>query len=50
MNGKVARRRTVEFGIADFEEIEVLAGLEPGDEVITSDMNDYAHLQEVKLR
>jgi HlyD family secretion protein len=50
VNGKVARRRTVEFGIADFEEIEVLAGLEPGDEVITSDMNDYAHLQEVKLR
>ncbi len=38
------------LGLASFEYVEVAEGLFPGDEVIVSDMKDYAHLDEVRLR
>jgi hypothetical protein len=40
----------VRLGIAGFAEQEVLEGLVEGDEVVISDMSDYAHVQEIKLR
>lgn len=45
-----AFRTPVRFGITNFETYEVLAGLDPGNEVIISDMSDYMHAKEVKLR
>jgi HlyD family secretion protein len=45
-----AVRRTVRIGVSGHEHFEVLDGLEPGDEVVLSDMSDYEHLEQVKLK
>jgi HlyD family secretion protein len=45
-----AVRRTVRFGVTGYDHIEVLDGLSEGEEVILSDMSDYAHLEQVSLR
>jgi HlyD family secretion protein len=50
IQGERAIRTPVRFGITNFETYEVLAGLTPGNEVIISDMSDYMHVKEVKLR
>lgn len=50
MRGERAERRDVRFGISGYEHLEVLDGLEMGNEVILSDMNDYAHLEQVSLK
>ena len=43
-------RTRVELGIAGFDDYEVVRGLSEGDEVIVSDMKDYLHLREVRIR
>ena len=48
-DGRGVRTR-VELGIAGFDDHEVLRGLSQGDEVIVSDMRDYAHLREIRVR
>lgn len=48
--GNRAVRTTVELGVASFDEVEILSGLEPGDDVILSDMRDYEHLTELWIR
>lgn len=50
VRGDVAVRRPIRLGITNYESYEVLAGLEPGDEVITSDMRRHMHSKEVRLR
>ncbi|HWN81858.1 MAG TPA: HlyD family efflux transporter periplasmic adaptor subunit [Candidatus Udaeobacter sp.] len=45
-----ALRRPVELGVQSFDCCEVVTGLEIGDEVVISDMTDYAHLAEVEVR
>jgi HlyD family secretion protein len=50
VEGDRARRRAVRLGLASYDEFEILEGLQEGDEVIISDMSDYMHLKEVKLR
>jgi len=45
-----AVRTPVEFGILNFDAHEVLSGLEEGDRVILTDMSDYVHVQEVRIR
>jgi len=45
-----AVRTPVRFGIKNMETYEILAGVTPGEEVIVSDMSDYMHAKEVKLR
>jgi HlyD family secretion protein len=49
-NGNRAVRTTVELGVASFDEVEILSGLAPGDEVILTDMRDYEHLSEFRIR
>ncbi|MBZ0270012.1 HlyD family efflux transporter periplasmic adaptor subunit [bacterium] len=46
----LAVRTPVEFGILNFDAHEVLSGLDRGDRVILTDMSDYAHVQEVRIR
>ncbi len=43
-------RTRAEFGIAGFEDYEVVRGLSEGDEVIVSDMKDYLHLREIRIK
>jgi HlyD family secretion protein len=46
----VAVRKPVKFGITNIDYYQVLEGLDEGDEVVISDMSDYMHLTEVKVR
>lgn len=48
--GDRAVRVAVELGVASFDEVEVVSGLSPGDEVIVTDMRDYEHLDELRIR
>ncbi|MFB3855128.1 MAG: efflux RND transporter periplasmic adaptor subunit [Vicinamibacterales bacterium] len=50
VSGNVAVRTAVELGLASYDDFEVVSGLKPGDRVIVSDMRDYLHLKEVRLR
>jgi HlyD family secretion protein len=50
IRGDHAVRRTARIGVPGYEHYEVLDGLEPGDEVVLSDMSDYEHLEQVKLK
>ncbi|MGH7496635.1 MAG: efflux RND transporter periplasmic adaptor subunit [bacterium] len=44
-----ARKTPVHLGLSSFEYFEVLEGLAEGEEVIISDMRDFAHVKEVKV-
>jgi HlyD family secretion protein len=50
VEGDRAVRRTARFGAVGSDYVEILDGLDQGEEVILSDMNDYLHLAQVKLR
>jgi HlyD family secretion protein len=50
VRGNEAVRRNVRLGITNFERTEILEGLEQGDEVILSDMSDYANRKEIRIR
>ena len=50
IHGDRAVRTTVGLGLAGFEDFEVVQGLAEGDEVIISDMRDYLHLSELRVR
>jgi len=48
--GNKAIRKTVQFGESNFDYVEIVNGLKPGEEVIISDMEDKMHLKEVKVK
>ncbi len=50
VRGDTAVRTPVTFGISNADAWEVLAGLRAGDAVILSDMSDYEHLANVRIR
>jgi HlyD family secretion protein len=50
VRGNRAWRTPIEAGVASFDAIEIRSGLHEGDEVIISDMRDYLHLPEVRIR
>jgi HlyD family secretion protein len=45
-----AFRVPVTLGLSGIDDVEVTSGLADGEEVIISDMRDYAHLSEVKVK
>jgi HlyD family secretion protein len=50
IRGDTAVKTPVKIGIASFDSYEVIEGLIEGDEIIISDMTDYIHLKEAKLK
>ncbi len=48
-NGK-AEKRTVHVGLTNFDFVEILDGVKPGDVVITSDMSEYKNSREVEIK
>jgi HlyD family secretion protein len=50
IEGDLAKAREVTFGASNFDYVEIKSGLHPGDEVIISNMEDYRHHQELKLK
>jgi HlyD family secretion protein len=45
-----AVRTPVRIGLVSFETFEIVDGLAEGDEAIVSDMRDYLHMAEVRIR
>ena len=43
-------KRNVELGDSNFEYVEVVSGLKPGDKVVVSDMSDYKNKSSIKLK
>ena len=50
VRGDRAVRTDVTFGLRGYDTLEVVSGLDVGDEVVISDMRDYLHLEEVGIR
>ena len=50
VRGDRAFRVPVTLGLSGIDDVEVVSGLAEADEVIISDMRDYAHLTEVKIK
>jgi HlyD family secretion protein len=50
VRGDRAVKTPVTLGSSSFDHYEIVSGVQPGDEVIISDMRDYARLQEVRIR
>ena len=43
-------KRKVQLGDSNFEYVEVVSGLQPGDEVVVSDMSNYKNKNKLKLK
>jgi HlyD family secretion protein len=50
VRGDRAYRTRIELGLSSFDDFEVTKGLSAGDEVIISDMKDYVHLAEIRVK
>ncbi len=50
VRGNRAYRTPIRFGVSNFDYFEIVEGLQPGDEVIVSDMRDYESAPELRLR
>ncbi len=50
IRGDAAIRTSARFGITGADHFEVVQGLLEGDEVIISDMSNYMHIKEVRLK
>ncbi len=48
-DGRAFKTR-VDLGLVGYDQVEISRGLEPGDEVIVSDMTPYLHARELKLK
>jgi HlyD family secretion protein len=49
VDGDLAVLRTVELGAASVGEIEVISGLEPGEEVVVSGLGDFSDVPEILI-
>jgi len=47
VNKGIAQKRTVHIGLTNFDNVEIKDGINPGDEVITSDMSEFKNSKEV---
>ncbi|GHU54097.1 ABC transporter permease [Bacteroidia bacterium] len=50
INGDQLLKRKVVLGDSNFEYVEVVSGLEPGDEVVISDMSNYKEKKKLKVK
>lgn len=50
VNGDQLIKRKVQLGDSNFEYVEVVNGLEPGDEVVVSDMTSFKEKNKLKLK
>jgi HlyD family secretion protein len=50
VRGDRAYRTRIELGLSSFEEFEVVKGIQAGDELVISDMKDFLHLRELRIR
>jgi HlyD family secretion protein len=50
LRNQTAYRREVETGLSNFDFIEIKSGLQAGEKVIVTNMNDYEHLEEISIQ
>jgi HlyD family secretion protein len=50
VRGDRAVRIPIEIGLAGADDVELVSGVSEGDEIIISDMKDYVHLAEVRIK
>jgi HlyD family secretion protein len=50
IRGDRAVRVPIDIGLAGADDVEVVSGVSEQDEIIISDMKDYMHLAEVRIR
>ncbi|MCU1244334.1 MAG: multidrug efflux system protein EmrA [Acidobacteria bacterium] len=50
LRGRELQRTPVHWGLAGEDYLEVLAGLRPGDQVVVSNMDDYAGVSKLRLK
>ena len=50
INGDQLLKRKVQLGDSNYEYVEVVSGLQPGDEVIVSDMSGYKDKNKLKIK
>ena len=50
VRGDRAVRIPIQVGVAGVDDVELLSGAAEGDELIISDMKDYMHLGEVRIK
>lgn len=50
VQGEKAIRREVEVGLSNFDFVEIKSGLQAGEKVILTDMNQYEHLEEIDIK
>lgn len=49
LNQGKAERREVKTGLSNFDFIEIISGVKPGEKVITSDLSKYEHAKEIVI-
>ncbi len=50
LNGEQAERREVEIGLTNFDFVEITRNIKAGEKVIISDLSDYDHLPNLKIK
>jgi len=50
LEGEIAERREVQVGMTSFDHVEILSGIEVGEQVIISDMSRFEHLETIKIK
>ncbi len=50
IRGDIAQMTPIRIGLLSFDEVEIAAGLQEGDEIIISDMSEFKHLGKIKIR
>ena len=50
IRGDRAVRIPIEVGLSGVDDVELVSGVSENDEVIISDMKDYIHLSEIRIR
>ena len=43
-------KRKIKLGDSNFEYVEVVSGLQPGDQVVVSDMSDFRNKNKLKVK
>lgn len=49
-DGESLARHTIRLGDSNFEYVEVVSGMQPGRQVVTSDMSDYRNRNKIKIK
>ncbi len=50
VQGDYAEKRNVRIGLTSFDYVEIVEGIEPGEEIIISDMSEYRYLNRVTIK